>query len=87
MNIVFDFLGDIPVALAVHQHVEHSLCPDNLAGRRDERRIAEILSYPRDFCQHIIHPVESVLLLELRDEVGDHATGQLVEEDIAVNPF
>ena len=87
VHIVFDFLGDIPVALAIDQNVEHCLYPDNLAGRRNERRVAEILSYPRDFCQYIIHPVESVLLLELGDKVGYHATGQLVEEHIAVNTF
>jgi hypothetical protein len=35
--------------VAAHQHIEHGLGSDDLAGRRDQRRIARILAHPRHF--------------------------------------
>ena len=51
-----ELLGDHLVALA-HDNVEHRLGADDLAGGRDERRVAGILAHARDLGQHVVELV------------------------------
>ena len=37
--------------------------------------------HPRHLGQHLVHPVQGVLLLQLVGQIGDHATGYLVDLD------
>src|SRR5208337_2365984 len=72
--------------VGAHEHVEHRLGADDLAGGRDQRRIACGLAYPGHLREHLLHPVAGPLLLELALHVGDHAAGNLAIEDLGLDP-
>src|SRR5438309_6257446 len=57
-------LADLLITLTVDR-VKHGLSADDLAGWRDERRIAQVLSYFRDLVQHGAQFVDGALLAEL----------------------
>ena len=61
-------LGDHLVALA-GDDVQHGLCADDLARRRDQRGIAEVLAHARDLGEHVVILVLLARLLKLGDEV------------------
>ena len=71
--------------VAAEQHVHHRLRADDLGGRRDQRRIAEVLANLRDFSQHVVILVHRVELLELADHVGEHAARHLILQRVGVH--
>lgn len=75
--------GDHLVSLAADD-VEHRLRADDLAGRGDERRIAEILAHVRHFGEHFFVLVECTERFELSYKVGEHAARDLVDERLDV---
>ena len=77
-------LGDHLVALA-GDDVQHGLRADDLAGRRDQRGIAEVLAHARNLSEHVVVLVLLARLLELGDEVREHTAGDLIEERVRVD--
>ena len=71
--------------VAAHQDVEDGLGADDLAGRRDQRRIAGVLADSRNLGEHLLDAVAGALLLELALHVGDHAAGNLAVEDLGLD--
>src|SRR5271157_2134469 len=49
--------------VGAHEHVEHGLSADDLAGGRHERRITRDLTYLGHLGEHLFHPVAGPLLL------------------------
>ena len=84
LDVVLHLLRDQLVALA-GDHVEHRLHADDLAGRRDQRRVAEVGADLRQFLVDLVELVERALLLELGAQVGDHAARDVVEQDLGVD--
>ncbi|CAN4041366.1 DUF1835 domain-containing protein, partial [Dysosmobacter welbionis] len=78
------FLGEGLVSLP-KDHVHHRLGAHDLAGGRHQGRTAEVLSDPGDLRQHVVVLVLLPGLLELGDEVREHAAGHLVEQGIGVH--
>ncbi|CAM5307517.1 hypothetical protein SSTU70S_05481 [Stutzerimonas stutzeri] len=78
LQVELHLVGDGLVALA-GEHVEERLGADDLRGRRDQRRVAEVLAHLRNLGQHFIHAMQRALLLELVGEVGNHPAGHLVD--------
>ena len=77
-------LGNHLVALA-GQHVQHSLRAHNLAGGGNQGRIAKVLPHVGDFLQHSVILVLGVGLLQLGNQVGQHAAGHLVQQGVHVH--
>lgn len=83
VDIALDLLADGLVPLA-EQHVHGRLYADHLRERRDKRRIAEVGTHARRFFEHPVELVDGVLRLELSDEVGEHAAGNLINEGVGL---
>ncbi|MBT9159988.1 MAG: hypothetical protein DDT26_01261 [Dehalococcoidia bacterium] len=79
-----------PPAIVLYLLRDHLVRPDedvldrldthDLAGRRNQRGIAELGSY---LCRHILaltQPVEGIGLFQLRNQVGGHPAGDLVNQ-------
>ena len=71
--------------IAAEQHVHNRLRANDLRGRRNERRIAEVLTNLRDLSQHVVILVHRVELLELADHVGEHAARHLILQGVGVH--
>ena len=86
-EIILGFRGDdlVPLALFTREHVEGGLRADDLAGRRDERRIAHVFADTGDFVHHFFHSVQGVLFGQLRGEIGEHAAGNLGRQNFSVH--
>ena len=82
--VSLDLLADHLVALA-GQHVLHSLRANHLAGGGNQRRIAHILADLGSLFQHLVQLVDGVHHLQLGDEVGQHAAGDLVVEALGIS--
>ena len=77
------FLGDHLIALAA-QDVHHSLSANDLAGGRYQRRIAKVLAHARYFRQHVVILIHGVSLLELPNQVGQHAARHLIQKRVRI---
>ena len=84
-QVVLRFGGDHLVAFA-GQHVQGRLRAHDLARRRHQRRVAEVLAHARDLFEHRLHLVQRVLLGELRSQVRQHPAGNLGEQDFGIHP-
>ena len=62
----------------------YRLCTDDLAGGRDQRRIAHILAHPRRLQQRFIEFIQSVERFELTEQVGEHAAGDLIGQALGI---
>ena len=67
------------------ENIQNGLRADDLACRSDERRIAEIFAYTRNFRKNIIIFILGVCLFELRNKVGKHSAGNLINQSVCVN--
>ena len=76
--------GDHLIALT-DKNVHNSLRTDDLAGRGNERRVTEVSTDARHFCEHIIVLVFCVCLLELRDKVRKHAARNLIQQRVGID--
>ena len=83
-EVIFRFRRDDFVPLP-GQHVECGLCADDLAGRRDKRRIAHVFANPRNLVQHFLHAVQRVLFGQLCSQVRQHAAGDLRGQDLRID--
>jgi len=72
-------------AVPARQHVHHGLRPDDLGGRRHERRHPRLPADRLDLALDLGEAVEGVHLPELADEVGDHPAGYLVGDHVLVD--
>src|SRR5271157_5879340 len=72
--------------VGAHEHVEHGLGADDLAGGRHQWRITRGLAYLGHLGKYLLHPVAGPLLFELALHVGDHAAGNLAIEDLGLDP-
>ena len=77
-------LGEGLVPLA-HDDVHDGLGAHDLGGGGHQRGIAEVLPDTGDLSQHIVVLVLLAGLLELADQVGQHAAGHLVEQGVGVH--
>ena len=82
-NESLEFLGYHLVSLAT-DNVEYCLSTNDLRGRSYERRIACISSYSRNFLKNLSQLIRLTCLLELRNEVGEHSAGNLVDKCVYV---
>src|SRR5690606_36642527 len=78
LKVEFDLVGNGLVTLA-GQHIEYGLGTDDLRGRGDQRRVAEVGAYPRDLVEHLVDAVQCTLLLKLVGQVGHHPARYLVD--------
>ena len=81
---VFEFFRDDLVALARHD-IERRHRADDLAGRRNERRIADIGAHARHLVEEILELVFHALFLELVRKVREHAARNLEVDDVRVD--
>ena len=72
------------VLVAAHQHVQHGLRTDDLRGRRNERRVAEVLANACVFLEYFVEAVEGILLAQLAFQIGEHAAGNLGLQDAGI---
>ncbi len=84
MDKALEFLRHHLVALA-QDHVEHSLCAHNLAGGRNKRRIAGIPAHTGNLLQHIVEAVFLAGVLQLLEQVREHAARHLIQQRIGVH--
>ncbi len=84
VNHPAELLGHHLVALA-HNDVEHRLGADNLAGRGNERRVAGILAYTRDFRQHLLQLILLTGFLELVEHIGEHTARHLIQQGVGIH--
>ena len=82
-EVVLHFLGDDLVALA-HQDVGNGLVADHLGQRRDQRGIAQILADLGDLLERCVELIHGLHIGQVRDHVGEHAAGNLVDERLRV---
>ena len=80
---VADFVGDDLIAAI--EDVEGCCRAGDLAGRRNQRRIAEVAADVGHFGQDFVEAVFGTLGLELVIEVGQHAAGNLIFADSRVD--
>ena len=78
-QIALDLVADGLVALA-GEHVGHRLGADELRGRRDQRRIAEVGTHPRDLVEHLANSRQCVLFAQLVGEIRHHSAGHLADQ-------
>ena len=71
--------------VGAHEHVKHRLGTHNLRGWRHERRVASCGTNSRHFFHHFVDAVAGALGLELGFHIGQHAAGDLRQEDIGVD--
>jgi len=83
-EVILGFSRDDLIALA-RQDVQRRLRADDLARGRDERWIAHILPYSRDFIEHFLHAVERILFRELCCEIREHAAWDLGGQNLCIN--
>ena len=69
-----------------HDDVHHRLGAYDLAGGGHQRGIAEVLADAGNLRQHVVILVLLPSLLELGDQVGQHAAGNLIEQGVGVHP-
>ena len=77
-------LGEHLVPLP-HDDVHHRLGAHDLAGGRHQGRIAEVLADPGNFRQHVVVFVLLPCLLQLGNEVTEHAAGDLIQQGVGVH--
>ena len=77
-------LGEGLVPLA-HDDVHHGLGTHDLGGGGHQRGIAVVLADPGNLRQHVVILVLLAGLLELADQVGQHAAGHLIEQGVGVH--
>ena len=73
------FFADDFVSL-LHQHVQHSLCPDDLGRGRHQRHEAQVFANAWNFRQHLIDLSGCALFAELILHVAEHPAGHLRHE-------
>ena len=78
-----DLLAHHLVALA-GQHILHGLRAHHLAGGGDQRRIAQVGADLGGLGQGIVQLVHGVHHLQLGDQVGQHAAGDLIVQALGV---
>ena len=78
-----DFGANVLIALT-GKHVLHGLRADELAGRRNERRIAHVLADARGLKQRLIEFVDLAEHFQLAQEVREHAAGDLIGQALGV---
>ena len=83
-EVMTGFGRDHLVPLAC-QHVEGGLRADDLTRRRDEGGIAEVFPDCRHFLEHGFDLVQGILLGELRGQIGQHAPGNLRDQDLRID--
>ena len=83
-EIILHFIGNHFIALA-RKHVHHRLRTHDLARRRDQGRPPEVLPDAGNFGERLLELRKGVLLRELRAEIGNHAAGDLVNEDLRID--
>ena len=84
LQVELHFVGDGFVALA-GQYVEERLGADDLRGRGNQRREAQVFTNTRDFGQHFAHAIQGALLFELVGKVGDHPARHLIDLNASVD--
>src|SRR5690606_5938773 len=62
LQVELHLVGDALVALA-GEHVEYGLGADDLRGRGDQRREAEVFAHPRDFGEDLVDTIQRPLVL------------------------
>ena len=74
--------GFVPLS---HDDVHDGLGAYDLAGGRYQRGIAEVLADAGDLRQHVVVFVLLARLLQLGDQIAEHAAGHLIEERVGVH--
>ena len=67
------------------QDVIDRLHTDDLAGRGDKGDLAKVFPYPRQLLIHLANFIQSIHLAQLIDQVGQHAAGSLMQENVDID--